>query len=44
MLMTNRQKIMGDKRNTLLVNIFGWTTTAVMFAATGALIYTWVAG
>jgi len=44
MLMTNRQRVMGDKTNTLLVNVFGWTTTVMMFAATGALIYTWVAG
>jgi len=44
MLMTNRQKVMGDKRNTVLVNVFGWTTTAVMFAATGALVYTWISG
>jgi Mn2+/Fe2+ NRAMP family transporter len=44
MLMTNRRAVMGDKTNRLLVNVFGWTTTAVMFAATGALIYTWVAG
>ena len=44
MLMTNRRKVMGDKTNTLLVNVFGWTTTAVMFAATGGLIYMWIHG
>ena len=43
MVMTNRRNIMGDKTNSLLVNAFGWTTTAAMFAATGALIYTWIA-
>ena len=42
MRMTNRKEVMGDKTNTLLVNVFGWITTVVMFAATGALIYTWV--
>lgn len=43
MRMTNRKEVMGDKTNTLVVNVFGWITTVVMFAATGALIYTWVA-
>lgn len=43
MLMTNRRDVMREKTNTLLVNVFGWTTTAIMFAATGALLYTWVA-
>jgi Mn2+/Fe2+ NRAMP family transporter len=44
MIMMNRRKVMGDKTNTVLVNVFGWMTTAVMFAATGALIYTWISG
>jgi len=42
MLMTSRRDVMRDKTNTLLLNVLGWTTTAVMFAATGALLYTWI--
>jgi Mn2+/Fe2+ NRAMP family transporter len=44
MLMTNRRIVMGDKTNSLLLNLLGWTTTAIMFAATLALIWSWVAG
>jgi Mn2+/Fe2+ NRAMP family transporter len=43
MLMTNRRRVMGDKTNSLLLNIVGWTTTAIMFAASLALIWTWLA-
>jgi Mn2+/Fe2+ NRAMP family transporter len=39
-LMTNRRRIMGDKTNTLLANIFGWGTTAVISAASLALMWT----
>ena len=42
MLMTNNRKIMGDRVNTLPLNILGWLTTAVVTLATGALIVTWV--
>jgi Mn2+/Fe2+ NRAMP family transporter len=41
-LMTNRRRIMGDKTNTLLANIFGWGTTAVISAASLALMWTLV--
>jgi Mn2+/Fe2+ NRAMP family transporter len=44
MLMTNRRIVMGDKTNSLLLNLLGWTTTAIMFAATLALIWSWAAG
>jgi Mn2+/Fe2+ NRAMP family transporter len=43
MLMTNRTGVMGDKTNTLLINLFGWCTTAVVFAASLALIWSWIA-
>ena len=41
MHMTNRREVMGDKINRPLLNVVGWLTTAVMFAASAALIYTW---
>jgi len=43
MLMTNRPRVMGNKTNSLLLNIVGWTTTAMMFAVSLALIWTWLA-
>lgn len=43
LLMTNSQRIMGDKTNTRATNIFGWATTAAIFAASGALIWSWIA-
>ena len=43
MLMTSRRDVMRDKTNTPLLNVLGWTTTGIMFAATGALLYTWIA-
>ncbi len=39
-LMTSRRRIMGDKTNTLLANVFGWGTTAVISAASLALVWT----
>jgi Mn2+/Fe2+ NRAMP family transporter len=42
MVMTNRRRVMGAKTNSLLLNIVGWTTTAIMFAASLALIWTWI--
>jgi NRAMP (natural resistance-associated macrophage protein)-like metal ion transporter len=41
-LMTNRRRIMGDKTNSLLTNLLGWGTTVVLFAASLALVWTWV--
>jgi Mn2+/Fe2+ NRAMP family transporter len=42
MLMTNRRRIMGDKTNSLLTNVLGWGTTAILFAGSLALVWTWV--
>lgn len=44
MLMTNRRRVMGDKTNSVVLNVFGWVTTGAIFAASGALIWTWVRG
>src|SRR5205085_7741558 len=38
LLMTNDRKVMGNRVNGRGINILGWTTTAVVFAATIALI------
>jgi Mn2+/Fe2+ NRAMP family transporter len=43
MLMTNRRRPMGNKTNSLILNIVGWTATAIMFAVSLALIWTWLA-
>ena len=42
-LMTSSRRIMGDKTNTFTANLFGWSTTAVIFAASAALLYSWIA-
>jgi NRAMP (natural resistance-associated macrophage protein)-like metal ion transporter len=42
MLMTNRRRIMGEKTNSLLTNVLGWGTTAILFAGSLALVWTWV--
>lgn len=44
MIMTNSRKIMGDKVNNPLTNIVGWSTTAIIFAASAALMWTWMRG
>ncbi len=41
MLMTNNRAIMGSKVNGTLTNVFGWFTTATIFAASFALVLTW---
>jgi NRAMP (natural resistance-associated macrophage protein)-like metal ion transporter len=41
MLMTNNRVIMGDKVNGLAINVLGWITTAVIFAASVGLIISW---
>jgi len=41
MLVSNDRKIMADRKNGVLINILGWSTTAVMFAAAIALALTW---
>jgi Mn2+/Fe2+ NRAMP family transporter len=42
MLMTNRRDIMGERVNKRGINVLGWGTTAAVFAATIALVVTWV--
>lgn len=42
-LMTSDRRIMGNKTNRPLTKIFGWATTLLLFAASIALIWTWVA-
>lgn len=41
MLVANNQSIMGKKVNGAGINLLGWITTAVMFAAAIALVLTW---
>jgi Mn2+/Fe2+ NRAMP family transporter len=43
MLMTNDRRVMGERVNTRPINILGWATTCVIFAASGALVATWLA-
>ncbi len=42
MVLTNRPSIMGDKVNGRWMNVAGWTTTAVISAASVSLLYTFV--
>ena len=42
MFMTNNRTIMGDKVNSRGMNILGWITTATIFAASIALVITWL--
>lgn len=42
MLMTNDPKVMGPSVNTRVVNVLGWATTLVVFAASAAPIVTWI--
>lgn len=42
MIMTNDRKIMGDRVNGRAMNVLGWATTVVIFAATAALVATWI--
>jgi Mn2+/Fe2+ NRAMP family transporter len=41
MLMTNNRKIMGERVNTLWLNVLGWITTVAIFAASVGLVVTW---
>jgi len=41
MLITNNRRIMGNRVNTLGMNILGWITTAAIFAASAGLIASW---
>ncbi len=38
MLLTNRRSIMGDRVNGRVINVLGWSTTTVIFAASGCLV------
>ncbi len=40
-LMTSRRRIMGNKVNSLWLNILGWATTAAIFAASAGLVVSW---
>jgi Mn2+/Fe2+ NRAMP family transporter len=42
MLITNDRKIMGERTNSLPINILGWLTTAAMFSASIGLATTWL--
>ncbi len=42
MVMTNRRSIMGDKVNGLAVNILGWITTVLIFAASICLVFSFL--
>jgi NRAMP (natural resistance-associated macrophage protein)-like metal ion transporter len=42
MLMTNNRRIMGDRVNGRAMNVLGWITTFVIFAATACLVITWI--
>ena len=42
MLLTNRSSIMGDKVNGRTINILGWITTAMIFAASACLVFSWI--
>jgi Mn2+/Fe2+ NRAMP family transporter len=40
MLIANNQAVMGDRTNTMGLNVVGWATTAAMFAAAIGLVLT----
>lgn len=42
MVITNRRSIMGDKVNGLAINILGWATTALIFAASACLVFSFL--
>ncbi len=44
MVLTNRRSIMGDRVNGRLINVLGWVTTAVIFAASGCLLVSYARG
>ena len=43
MLLTNDRRVMADHVNGRGINILGWITTALVFAATAALVVVWIA-
>ena len=40
-LMTSSRRIMGDKVNSLPLNVLAWATTLSIFAASGGLVVSW---
>ena len=42
MIMTNRRSIMGDRVNGPVINFLGWTTTAIIFAASACLAFSYL--
>jgi len=42
MRIANDRRVMGDAVNSRGLNVVGWATTALMFAAAGALIWAWI--
>jgi Mn2+/Fe2+ NRAMP family transporter len=42
MLISNNKAIMGKRVNGMAMNILGWLTAALMFAAAIGLVWTWV--
>jgi NRAMP (natural resistance-associated macrophage protein)-like metal ion transporter len=44
MLIANNRAVMGKRVNGLGMNVLGWATTAVMFAAALGLVWTWSKG
>lgn len=42
MLITNRREIMGERKNGIGINLLGWLTTAVTFAAAIGLVIAWL--
>jgi NRAMP (natural resistance-associated macrophage protein)-like metal ion transporter len=43
MLLTNSRRILGEHRNSTILNITGWITTLATFAATAVLVASWFA-
>ncbi len=41
MIISNNKTVMGERVNCLSINILGWATTVLMFAAAVALVVTW---
>jgi NRAMP (natural resistance-associated macrophage protein)-like metal ion transporter len=44
MFISNNKAIMGHRVNSRAINVLGWTTAALMFAAAGGLVFTWTKG
>ncbi len=44
MFISNNKAIMGDRVNGRAMNVLGWTTAVLMFAAAGGLVLTWSKG